>query len=333
MLDPSDVRFWRRHVVAGVALSVVTCGFVLVYLLGTWDRPYRTELLAVIGAAVSGSVLLLVLPIDRVLRTRARHAFFLAWSAAVLGLVTLLVAIEGAQSMLLGLYFLPLVFATMSYPLGPMIVTGAMTVGAFVAVALADGRPLADVALFASALATAAWMCAWQSRLHGRQRTELARLSRADPLTGCLNRRGFQERLDAELGRATRAETPVGLVLIDLDDFKAVNDVHGHAAGDALLCWIVARVAEAIRPTDALGRLGGDEFAVLLPEADAAEAADVAIRIEAILAERIAASTGVATFPQDGIVGEELHAAADRRLYAAKRGPRPPRRSLDRSPR
>jgi diguanylate cyclase (GGDEF)-like protein len=320
-LDPSDTRFWRGHVTLACSLSLFACAYATLFALWTWDRPNRQTLLALVGVVAVTSVVVPLLPLERWFATpRRRDLLFFAWSMAIVGVVTVAVALDGGHSALAGLYFLPLIFATMAYPLRPTIVVGVVVVASFLVTALRDS-PAPDAFLFAACLTTAAILCARQTRLHTLQRAELARLSRADPLTGCLNRRGFQERLDAELARATRSETPVGLILLDLDEFKSVNDQYGHAAGDELLCWTVARVTEAIRPTDAVGRLGGDEFAVLLPEADASDAQEVAIRIEAVLSQRTAASTGVATFPTDGIVGEELHAAADRRLYAAKRGP------------
>jgi diguanylate cyclase (GGDEF)-like protein len=109
-------------------------------------------------------------------------------------------------------------------------------------------------------------------------------------------------------------------VVIDLDDFKRVNDTRGHAAGDELLCWVVTTVAVALRPFDAVGRLGGDEFAVLLPGAARPDALEVAARIREALAERISATMGLATFPVDGADREELHQRADAELYAAKHG-------------
>jgi hypothetical protein len=94
-------------------------------------------------------------------------------------------------------------------------------------------------------------------------------------------------------------------------------------AGDALLVWTVQQITTSVRPLDAVGRLGGDEFAVVLPGTDRDEAVDVARRIEAALAPRTSASTGVATYPLDGATTAELHADADVRLYAAKRGTEP----------
>src|SRR5205085_2101801 len=124
-------------------------------------------------------------------------------------------------SPLVVLLFLPLVFAALSYPLGSMMAVSAVTIAAYLVMAVVGGGiAAADAFLFAFALITAAWICIWQSSNHAAIRRELARASRTDPLTGCLNRRGFEERVRDAL----RPGTQVGLVLIDLDDFKAVND-------------------------------------------------------------------------------------------------------------
>jgi diguanylate cyclase (GGDEF)-like protein/putative nucleotidyltransferase with HDIG domain len=163
-------------------------------------------------------------------------------------------------------------------------------------------------------------MCAWQAQNHDQQRERLTLVSRTDPLTGCLNRRGFGERVKAELEEATRSGRPLTLVLLDLDNFKAVNDVDGHAAGDELLCWVVNELRETVRPNDSVGRLGGDEFAVLAPGASQANSIVIARRIREALSERIGVTTGIACFPIDGADREELYRSADTRLYELKHG-------------
>ncbi|USI73867.1 sensor domain-containing diguanylate cyclase [Sphingomonas morindae] len=163
-----------------------------------------------------------------------------------------------------------------------------------------------------------------------RKRTELAlsRSARTDSLTGLLNRAGFLERLD----RALAAHARVHVAMIDLDRFKPINDRHGHAAGDAVLVEVAARIGALVRGEDALGRFGGDEFALLLIEEGeersqslcAAIAAQVAARPVAIgagLWVPISISCGMAR--HDGMEpAAALLARADAALYAAKRNGR-----------
>jgi diguanylate cyclase (GGDEF)-like protein/putative nucleotidyltransferase with HDIG domain len=146
------------------------------------------------------------------------------------------------------------------------------------------------------------------------------RMSRTDPLTDSLNRRGFEERVRGELADALRSGRPLALVLLDLDNFKSVNDLHGHAAGDDLLCWVAETTQRTIREMDTFGRLGGDEFAVLAPGLTRAGAEELGERIKTVLLERISVTTGIASFPVDGADPDELQRHADSHLYEQKHG-------------
>jgi diguanylate cyclase (GGDEF)-like protein/PAS domain S-box-containing protein len=176
------------------------------------------------------------------------------------------------------------------------------------------------------------------SDITSRKETELAlaaalrkadRIARVDGLTGAYNRRHVSEVLDAELARATRSGEPVGLLLLDLDHFKSVNDHHGHAGGDEVLREVTRRLAAAVRNYDTVGRWGGEEFVVIVPGMHdddalrtAAEAVRGAIRRAPFaLGDELVVVTGSvgAARAEDGQGGEELVAAADRALYTAKR--------------
>lgn len=154
---------------------------------------------------------------------------------------------------------------------------------------------------------------------------QLKELARLDSLTGALNRRALFERLDLELPRARRNGTAVTFVLYDLDQFKALNDAHGHPAGDAALRSFTRILERNVRGTDAVGRVGGDEFALVLVGADAGDTAAILDRIAVTLGAdppamgEVRASYGTARAPDDGWTREELVDAADRRLYDHKR--------------
>jgi diguanylate cyclase (GGDEF)-like protein/PAS domain S-box-containing protein len=151
----------------------------------------------------------------------------------------------------------------------------------------------------------------------------LRHLADHDPLTGLLNRRGFESALDAHVARCRRYGAAGALLVIDLDGFKHVNDTHGHHAGDELLVDVASGLRERVRETDVLARLGGDEFAVLLPVETAAQAEVAAEALVAVIRERgrvrgVTASIGVALVDATTETGEELQVRADRAMYAAK---------------
>jgi diguanylate cyclase (GGDEF)-like protein len=157
--------------------------------------------------------------------------------------------------------------------------------------------------------------------------SDLTDRARLDSLSGLLNRRALEERAMAEFARQRRDHTSVGMLIVDIDGFKALNDSAGHHAGDEVLCK-VARVLEAgTREVDVVARVGGDEFAILLPGASNQATAMVATRLcDAVQAElsrdgiELAVSIGTAVAPSAGESLEDLWQAADGAMYMAKRG-------------
>ena len=158
----------------------------------------------------------------------------------------------------------------------------------------------------------------------GRLVERLSDASRTDPLTGLLNRRGFEEMMEVELARARRNGRPLSLLIADLDHFKRLNDRGGHAAGDATLRRFAAVARSCSRRVDVLGRLGGEEFALLLPDTDAERAFVVAERLRRGFAEatsgggRTTVSVGIASMSANDPGRDALMQAADQALYAGK---------------
>jgi diguanylate cyclase (GGDEF)-like protein/PAS domain S-box-containing protein len=162
-----------------------------------------------------------------------------------------------------------------------------------------------------------------------RLQERLERLAHYDSLTGLPNRALFFDRLEGAVARARREERIFALLFIDLDGFKAVNDSHGHDAGDFLLAQVAMKLKAAIRDSDTAGRMGGDEFTVLLENISRPDdALAIADKIRASLTEPIdipagssvavGASVGVAVFPENGADGETIFKAADSAMYADK---------------
>lgn len=154
-----------------------------------------------------------------------------------------------------------------------------------------------------------------------RRRERLEREARSDPLTGVLNRRGWDEALRAGLAGATATGAPLTIAIADLDHFKAYNDSRGHPAGDRLLVELGQRWRGELRTDDVLARLGGEEFGVVMQETTAERAQELLLRLSGAVPDGQTCSMGVAQWT--GVESaEELLARADAALYCAKRGGR-----------
>ena len=160
---------------------------------------------------------------------------------------------------------------------------------------------------------------------HVRDLREKTHQALRDPLTGIYNRRVLLDHLARELASAAREDGEVALTLLDIDDFKAINDVHGHDAGDEVLRRVAACGRDVVRPGDTFARIGGEEFALLTPGAGAQEALVVAERLRRAVAaldvlpdRAVTVSAGVAAWPADAPDEDALRRAADLALYRAK---------------
>ena len=159
--------------------------------------------------------------------------------------------------------------------------------------------------------------------------TEIRNRIQYDDLTGLLTYESFRTALQWELERFATTVKGCSVVMMDLDDFKRLNDTHGHQAGSAVLREVGARIRESVRQFDVAARYGGEEFVAYLPETDPAEALVAAERLRRVIGEevflhqrrviRLTMSLGIAHFPEEGRRLERLIELADRRLYRAKR--------------
>ncbi len=185
---------------------------------------------------------------------------------------------------------------------------------------------LAAGVVFLSFVCSSTRLLVTQNRLV-RLKDALRREASRDGLTSLWNRKAILEILGRELLRAERDENPVGLIMIDVDHFKAINDTRGHAAGDTVLQIIASGIASVVRPYDSVGRYGGEEFLIVAPGCDLTKAAELAERVRSHVAGcsivvggatvRVSLSLGVAT-GQAAAESDKLLHAADAAMYQAK---------------
>ena len=168
-----------------------------------------------------------------------------------------------------------------------------------------------------------------QAVLRAQLFEQMERMATTDGLTGLLNHRTFQSRLDEAIAAARRYGRKCSFILTDIDHFKSVNDTYGHPTGDLVLKGVSRILREQARDTDIVARYGGEEFAIIMPETDTRGAVVIAERIrEAVKAEvfqteqgplKITMSLGIATFPEHATEKQPLIDLSDQCLYFAKR--------------
>jgi diguanylate cyclase (GGDEF)-like protein len=251
---------------------------------------------------------------------------FITWTLAFTG---------GLASPLLNTYLLPIITSALTLGkvatlfevgmvcachiwLGGNVSAGALISLSFIGALAAQMAPVLLVAYIVTM---------FSSDIHfGLNRVRM--LAETDDLTGVLNTRGFAIAATRLFGQGVRYQRPTSILMIDSDDLKAVNDNHGHDAGNRLLRQLARVVQGELRATDVLARYGGDEFIVLLPETPSDGAVAVAERICEMMASvpieaqgkqvRCTVSIGAASFPEDGVSLDAVVARADRAMYEAK---------------
>ncbi len=334
----ADARqgFWLAHMRMGFGIFLLEALVVLLYLHATPSGYHRAVLDAIVATwvmcALAGFVLAPMIA-PRSWCTTYSVAWTLASTYAV-GLVAVLDS--GINSPILLVLYLPIVYGALMFTPRAALACGlsAMVVVTFVAGCSRDFGAvegwtfmLFGTVAGAAALSVAAAVNRSHIEEHAqRLLAELAELAGTDELTGCVVRRVLRQRAEEEIERALRTQSPLSLLMIDVDRFKEVNDTFGHVVGDRVLATIGAILMAHVRPFDVASRLGGDEFAVLLPETDSSSAVHVAERIFRDLAPRsevpVTLSIGVSSLDRSMPTVERLFDEADMALYQVKRAGR-----------
>lgn len=333
---PFEGRDKRIALYSGAGLFVAAAALLATSALPVGHRPAPAWLAGLGGLSLLTGLGLLV--VGRTRRIGLRGAFAVTlWAIA---LIAVLVAVSGGdRSMYAFFYTLVIVHAAAFRTRRELIATGALGVLAFLAPVAYDD---VDAAFAAVATVGAVPVLGLAVGLHlaldalrsqrGRlveRENEAIRLAESDALTGLGNYRVFWRRLASEAARARRYGEPFSLVILDLDDFKSINDELGHQAGDEALQRVAAALREALREEDLCCRQGGDEFSVIAVRAGETEARDLSERlVEAVShitcvqgdGRPLSASAGWATFGRPASTGDELIFEADEALRREKHG-------------
>jgi diguanylate cyclase (GGDEF)-like protein len=328
--------FWLTHIRIGFGIFVAETLLVACYLALTPEGPHRSILWAVVVFwLLLATVGVSLAPIVASKPWCATYS--VTWTAlSAFGVATVAILDLGMDSPLLVLLFLPLIFGTLMFTPRAAGICGlcAMTSLALVALAARDapaspGRVFLLVAALAgaSALTVAAAINRTRIEQHEAQLlAALADMAAIDELTGCAVRRVLRQRMEEEIARSVRSRSPLSLLMIDVDQFKSINDTYGHVVGDHVLASIGAVLRHSGRAFDVVSRIGGDEFALLLPESDVPSAVEVAERIRrdlpAAVQVPVTLSIGVGGLDRSTPTAEHLLDDADFALYQVKRAGR-----------
>jgi len=310
---------------------------VMVYLATTPSRPQEQALWSLTAACVVVCVGCMLFVVPAVASRSWRVMFSLGWTLVTVVAVGFVAAPDGGlDSPLLLLLFLPIVYAALALPPVGTLVCGVLTlavVGYMAGAVPTPGTHRGNAVMTVSVLTGASFLAVASSvnraRLERRERRlahQLAEQATVDGLTGCLNHAAFNQRLVEEIHRAVRHGHALSLALIDLDEFKKVNDDHGHLTGDRVLTDVGSSLRALSRTADVIGRIGGDEFALLMPHTEPADAVTFAQRLRQSLPAppqgHVTLSIGVAGLDHGQASPRQLLQDADAALYEIKKAGR-----------
>ena len=328
---PGEDRATYDRIVRIVSWAFLLSTAVIVGASGLW--PATTPAIFLL-LGMAGAFVLLVH--DLLPPATLGAAKYVLEGTVALTFATLLVLLTGGHESPFFFTF-PLIVgaaALVVRPTATFVLAMAAAIGYIVATSLGSGPAtpvqLATVGIDLTALLLLAYVGSVIGREQRRSRDAALHLSAVDPLTGLFNRSFFFAALEREMARSARSGRGFCLLMLDLDELKAINDRAGHHAGDAALRAVADTIQGGIRRIDVAARYGGDEFVALLPETDPtggwvlAEKIRIGVTGRAIedLVEPPTVSVGVVAFPRDGASADALMISADRAMYASKRAGR-----------
>ena len=329
-LTEADLTTWAYdRVVRIVSWVFILATSTIVAVTGLWseNHPAIFVLLALAG-------LFVLVVHDLLPPTTLGAGKFIVEGSVAITFGTLLIMLTGREQSPFFFVF-PLIVGGAALVVGARVtltLAAAASLGYLVALTAGAPDPLgretvATIGINLTALILLAYVAMVIAREQRRARDAAIRLSTVDPLTGLFNRTFFFTAMEREIARSMRSGRAFCLLMADLDDLKATNDVYGHFIGDLVLRGVGEVVRSSVRRVDVPARYGGDEFVVLLPETDRAGAEVVAEKIRTGVAQldvpgteaRTSLSVGIVTHPSDGHSADDLMIAADQAMYSSKR--------------
>ncbi len=324
--------FWLTHIRIGFGIFLAETLVVACYLALTPQGPHR----AVLWAVVAGWLVLALVGISLAPIVASKpwcDTYSMVWTASsAFGVAIVAMLDTGMNSPLLVLLFLPLIYGTLMFTPWAAGICGIAAMASLAIVAITDRGVTSDpgrsfLLFCAVAGASALTVTAAINRTHieeheAQLQAALADMAAVDGLTGCAVRRVLNQRMDEEIARSIRSRSPLSLLMIDVDQFKSVNDTYGHVVGDHVLASIGAALRSIGRAFDLVSRIGGDEFAVLLPDTDVPDASRIAERVREELTTAVevpvTVSIGVSGLDRTAPSAEQLLDNADFALYQVK---------------
>jgi diguanylate cyclase (GGDEF)-like protein len=328
--------FWLTHIRIGFGIFLAETLVVACYLALTPHGPHR----AILWVVLAVWLLLALVGMSLAPAVSSKPwcgTYSMFWTASsAFGVATVAILDSGMNSPVLVLLFLPLIYGTLMFTPRAATLCGVAAMVSLAMVALTDRNhatyPGRSFLLFcavagASALTVTAAINRTHIEEHGAKlQTALAELAAVDELTGCAVRRVLNQRMDEEIARSIRSRSPLSLLMVDVDQFKTINDTYGHVVGDHVLASIGSTLLNVGRAFDLVSRIGGDEFAVLLPDTDISDASKMAERVREQLATAVEVpvtlSIGVSGLDRATPTAEHLLDNADFALYQVKRAGR-----------
>ena len=330
--DPEANRlFWFRHLQLGFLILIPESAVLLLYFSVTPGRHRPLQLAIAASTTLAGGLALTRL-VERVSHQPWRETFSLVWTVSCGVSLAIVAFLDGGfESPLLILIPLPVVFAGLAFSPRRVALVGVCEVAEFAAVSLGGPAdpPGGELLVWASGVVGIAGLAVAaavnRTRLERIERAlgrQLAQLAATDGLTGCLNHRAFIERLEEEIRRAVRHGGPLAVLVADIDDFKRINDTHGHSTGDDVLVAVASALCHDLRSGDFVGRMDGDEFVMALPDTPMSGATARAARVQECLRTAhtipVTLSIGIASLDSAQPSSRQLLEEADRALYHVK---------------